>query len=77
MNQETQSPGGNFKAASVSYKTGKTSAEFSLDIAGAYPQEAQVNSWKRTVTLNRGKGVQVKDVIDLKKAGSVTQHLMT
>jgi hypothetical protein len=49
----------------------------SLDIAGAYPQQAGINSWHRTIQLNKGKNVQVEDAIQLQKAGSVTEHLMT
>ena len=77
INRMTQNQGINFKASDVKYKAGTSSVEFSLDIAKAYPSEAGINSWKRTVTMNRGKGVQVKDITDLKKAGSVVQHLMT
>jgi hypothetical protein len=77
INAETQQPGRDFNASGVSYHAGKSSASFSLDLAKAYPQSAGVNSWKRTVTLNRGKGVVIKDVADLQKANAVRQHLMT
>jgi hypothetical protein len=77
INGITQHDGLDFKAADVAFKKGKSSTVFSLDIAGAYPEEAAVNSWKRSVTLNRGKNVVVKDVVDLQKAGNIVQHLMT
>ncbi|MDR1335253.1 MAG: heparinase II/III-family protein, partial [Tannerella sp.] len=77
INGQTQVTGRDGKASGVSYKPGKPFAEFSLDLAKAYPEKTGVNSWKRTVRLNRGKGVQVKDVTDLREAVSVTQHLMT
>jgi hypothetical protein len=77
INGVTQRNGADFKASDASFKKGKSSTVFALDIAGAYPKEAAVNSWKRSVTLNRGKNVIVKDVIDLKKAGDIVQHLMT
>jgi hypothetical protein len=77
VNGVTQQAGLDFKAADVTFKQGKTSTVFSLDIAGAYPEEAAVNSWKRSVTLERGKNVTVRDVFDLQKAGSIVQHLMT
>ena len=77
INGVTQKAGVTYAASKVGYKPGRSTVEFSLDIAKAYPEEAGINSWKRTVTLNRGKGVQVKDVTDLKNATSVTQHLMT
>ena len=77
VNGTTQSPGINYKASDVTYKAVSSSMVFALDIAGSYPPEAGINSWKRTFTMTRGKGVQVKDVSNLKKAVSVVQHLMT
>ena len=64
------------RAKDVSYKATKSNVEFSLNLVGVYPN-AGINSWMRTVTLNRGKNVQIKDVADLKRADAVTQHLMT
>ena len=77
VNGVTQNAGMKYRASNISYKPGKSTVGFSSDIAQAYPPEAGINSWIRTVTLNRGKGVQVKDVTDLNKTESVTQHLMT
>jgi Heparinase II/III-like protein len=77
INGTTQSPGGSFKANNVTYKQNKTMAAFSLDIAKAYPEKAGVNSWNRTVRLNRGKNVVVNDIISLQQANKLTQHLMT
>jgi hypothetical protein len=77
INGATQKAGMAYCASDVSYKSGKPAVEFSLDIAKAYPAETGINSWKRTVVLNHGKSVQVKDITNLQKASSVTQHLMT
>jgi hypothetical protein len=77
INGYTQRPGRSFEASNANCRAGKASAIFSLDMAKAYPEEAAVNSWKRTVTLNRGKSVVISDAADLKKAVAVTQHLMT
>jgi hypothetical protein len=77
INGYTQQAGLSAQAVDVTYHAGKSSAAFSLDIAKAYPQEAAVNSWKRTVTLNRGKSVVVRDATDLQKAGALVQHVMT
>jgi hypothetical protein len=77
INGVTQKDGARFKASDVTYKPGKATTSFSLDISQAYPEEAAVDSWKRTVSLNRGKNVTIKDVTKLRKAESVTQHLMT
>jgi hypothetical protein len=77
INGVNQRAGRQFKASGVEYRVGESSAVFSLDIAKAYPEEAGVNSWKRTVTLQRGKRVTVRDAVDLRKAESVTQNIMT
>jgi hypothetical protein len=77
INGKTQLPGRQFKASQVAYQAGKGYAQFSLDMAQAYPAEAGVASWQRTVRLNRGKNVQVADHINLKKADALVQHLMT
>lgn len=77
INGQQQPPGASFKATNVAFKEGKNSAQLSLDIAKSYPDSAWVNSWQRSVKLNRGKNVEVRDVVSLKKAESVTQHLMT
>lgn len=77
VNGQTQPPGADYKASHVAYKMDKTFAQLALDIAPAYPAEAGVTSWQRTVRLNRGKNVQINDVIRLKKADALTQHLMT
>jgi len=77
INGKTQLPGKQFKASDVAYKSAKPYSQFTLDIKQAYPEEAAVNSWRRTVRLNRGKNVQVTDVISLREANQVTQHMMT
>jgi hypothetical protein len=77
INGKTQPPGPQFKATGVSYTQGKSFAQFSLDISKAYPDEAGVITAKRTIRLNRTKNVQVEDVINLKQANELTEHLMT
>jgi hypothetical protein len=77
INGANQLPGARYKAARVAYTTNKSYAELSLDIAGAYPEQAAATSWQRTVRLNRGKNVVVKDSYTLKKSDSITEHLMT
>ncbi|MGA0557712.1 heparinase II/III domain-containing protein [Larkinella sp. VNQ87] len=77
INGQTQPPGSSFKASQILYKKDDLTTQFSADISKAYPAEAGVITWQRTVRLNRGKNVQIGDVIKLKKAESVTQHLMT
>ncbi len=77
INGETQSPGAGFKATNVMYKQDNTFTELSLDIAKAYPNTAGINSWKRTIRLNREKNVEVNEIFSLQKATAITEHLMT
>jgi hypothetical protein len=77
INGARQLPGAQYKAANVTYNKSSSTAELVLDMAGAYPEQAAARSWQRTIRLNRGKNVVVKDVFSLKKAGPITEHLMT
>lgn len=77
INGANQLPGAAFKATNVAYNKGKNFAELSLNIESAYPEKAEATNWHRSIRLNRGKNVVVKDVIALKKAEQITEHLMT
>ena len=60
INGVDQKDGKDFKAKIVSHKDG----QLTLDIAGAYPAEAAVKSWKRTVTAMKS-GISVTDDYEL------------
>ncbi|MDW7695674.1 heparinase II/III family protein [Flammeovirgaceae bacterium SG7u.111] len=55
INGMMQKDGREFAAIDVKYKASNSYARFSLDMAKAYPKEAGVVSWKRTLQLNRQK----------------------
>jgi hypothetical protein len=59
INGFLQKDGRQFHAENVVYKADDAAATFSLDIAKAYPAEARVNSWIRTLTLARQKSVEL------------------
>jgi len=61
INGVKQKNGRDYKAKDVTYRQGKESIEFSLDIAGAYPEEAAITSWKRTFLFNRAQSVELVD----------------
>ncbi len=61
VNGVMQKNGREYRAADLSYQATKDTVAFSLDISKAYPEEARVKSWKRTITLKRGKQVTVND----------------
>lgn len=62
INGVPQKNGKNYRAKVVSL--GRRS--MTLDIAGAYPEEAMVNAWQRTVALDN-KGVTVTERFDLQE----------
>ena len=68
VNGVQQLPGSKYAAGDASYRADDQMAEVTLDIAGAYPEEAGINTWMRTVTLNRGTDITIRDTYDLKAA---------
>lgn len=69
INAVEQAPGRTFRARDVNYSQDTESARFSLELAGAYPAEAGLCSWRRELTLNRGSNVVLTDSFELKEAG--------
>jgi hypothetical protein len=73
-----QLPGQNFKAKNSVFSSTRERAVFSTEIAGAYPEEARVESWIRSYTLNRGKSFVISDQFKLNSnTGSTSIHFMT
>lgn len=56
-----QSPGPEFAARNVSYQADDGGVTYSLDIAAAYPPEAGLDRWQRTIRLTRGEGIEITD----------------
>ncbi|OHV24029.1 heparinase [Rhizobium sp. RMa-01] len=59
-----QSAGEAFGARNVEVEFGEASARISLEISGAYPEEAQLRSYRRAVSLLRGRHVEIVDTHD-------------
>ena len=73
-----QSPGRQFAARDVRYEANDDHAQLQLDIAGAYPKQANVKSWVRTIRLNRGKDIAITENYTLDKpAKEITLTLLT
>ncbi len=73
-----QAAGREFAARDVSYESNDEAAQFTLDIASAYPPEARVKTWLRTLTLRRGESVTLKDSYELlSPASELHLSLMT
>jgi hypothetical protein len=79
INGVLQQAGKSFRGTSASYKTSAKEAVFSVDISRAYPRNAGVKSWRRTVRLSRSEKdvVEISDAAVLEKTGSVVLHFMT
>ena len=79
INGIDQMNGESFKAKNTKFSADKAKAVFSTDIAGAYPNTANVKSWVRSYTLNRGKSFTIADKFELaaKNDSLTSTNLMT
>lgn len=77
INGKDQLPGAEFKSRHANYKSRKDYSCLTLDIAPSYPKEAAIESWIRSVKLNRNKNVQIEDILNLSEAQSIVHHFMT
>ncbi len=66
VNGVDQKDGRRYKAADVQYARKGKQVTFRMDIAGAYPDEAAVESWKRTFRFTKGKELTVREEYRLK-----------
>lgn len=73
-----QKDGTNFKATDRNYSSDDKRATYSFNIAEAYPAEAGVKSWVRTVTLDRVRDrITVEENFELERAVPVSLTVMT
>lgn len=79
INGVGQSAGREFEAKNVKSNITDKEASLAMDIASAYPKEANIQSWNRTVMLNRVKNqVEINDDFILnQKPSSLQQVFMT
>jgi len=78
INGVMQRDGRNFAAKNVSYSSDDAFAQLRMDIADAYPLEAGINQWIRTIRLNREQDVEIIDAFDLSQAApKIELTLMT
>lgn len=61
INGVDQKNGKEFAARGQQYKATSKSVSYQVDIAGAYPRQANVKSWIRNYTLNRGEKFIITD----------------
>jgi len=74
-----QGVGSAFRATDLHYVADSTMASMEMNLAEAYPAEAGLREWKRSVGLDRTKGqISIKDRFALRsKASDITWSLMT
>ncbi|HEU5168446.1 MAG TPA: heparinase II/III family protein, partial [Chitinophagaceae bacterium] len=77
VNGVQQKEGEQFTAKDVQYTNNDKLTSLSMNIAAAYPSEAQIKSWKRTVTLYKKGSLEITDDYVLNGDLPVSQHLMT
>ena len=65
INGVEQKEGPEFSAKNSSFSASSKSVSFSTDISGAYLPSANVKSWVRSYTLNRGKNFIISDKYNL------------
>jgi hypothetical protein len=78
INGVMQTPGEIFTAQSVRYAADDKMAQLSLDIAPAYPPEANLQTWERSIRLERRQQITVVDSYQLAQpAEEITLNLLT
>lgn len=78
INGQMQSPGRKFKGADLKYNADDKGVEFSIDIAGAYPPEAAVEKWVRTIDFPRKESINVSEQYKLREVkGETTLYFVT
>lgn len=72
VNGVMQSDGRAFAAREVVYHATEAEATLAIDLAHAYPAEAAIVSWRRTLTLQRHRGILITDAGELSAARAPT-----
>ncbi|MBR6638022.1 MAG: heparinase II/III family protein [Lachnospiraceae bacterium] len=78
INGIMQKDGKEFCATDVEYEFSDDSAHISMDIASAYPQDAGINSYKRSVDFKKNDSITITDDFKFEaNTGEVVLSLMT
>jgi hypothetical protein len=78
INGVMQKNGRQFEAEAVNYNADGRSMQFSLDIAGAYPEDAGVHKWLREINFQRGREIEVTESYELASvSGETSLFFMT
>jgi hypothetical protein len=78
INGKEQGVGLKYEATDVKYSQSGNTSTLSMNIAKAYPAEANIKSWQRVVKMDKGKGIAVEDKYEATGAlNSLTQSFMS
>jgi hypothetical protein len=78
LNTVMQQAGAERAARDIAFTSDPAAVRFSLDIADAYPPEAHLTSWVRTLDLDRGRDLRITETYRLSQpAQEITLSLMT
>lgn len=61
INGFQQAEGSRYAARNIQYHRKGVISQLSLDIAGAYPQEAGISSWIRSITVSKKRSIAISD----------------
>jgi len=78
INGIMQKDGAQYKATDLNYESNDEFARLSMNIAKAYPEDAKVGTWIRTVCLNRNKNIELTEKFKLNEyKQAITLNFMT
>lgn len=76
INGIEQHAGAEYKAEDVTCEYDDKQATFRLNLSKAYPQEASIKRWTRTIRLNRGKNVTISEDYQLMRYKQPTSLIL-
>lgn len=77
VNGQQQPAGRPWRATALEAKMDKKSATLSMELKEAYPVEAGITSARRSIALQRGRGVSVQTILAGADSIRVQEHLIT
>ncbi len=72
-----QQDGEAFAARDVTVSLSDEAARISMELAGAYPKEAGVKTYRRTVHFTKGQGIDITDICDAEKPATLSLMVAT
>ena len=72
-----QKDGAAYAASDVTVTLDDATARISMEIAEAYPKEAGVRSYRRTVDFTKGRGIAITDICDAEEPATLSLMVAT